>query len=73
MDIGDHGTCSSSDESRPLDDADAVGSGEDGGLREPDEQPVLDHAGNGREPVGQRPRIGNPLERGIEYPVPADP
>jgi hypothetical protein len=39
-------------------------------LCKPNEQPVLDHACNGGEPIRQRPRIRNSLERDIEYPVP---
>ena len=63
-------TCSSSDNQGRSINADALGSGEDDGLREPNEQSVLDYAWNGREPIGQRPRIGNSLKGDIEYPVP---
>ena len=40
-------------------------------MREPNEQAVLDHACNTVETLGERFRIGNPLECGIENPVPA--
>ena len=46
-----------------------AGPAENGGLCESDEQAVLDHARNGREPVGQRLRIGDPPERCVQYPV----
>ena len=39
-------------------------------MREPNEQSVLYYSWNRREPIGQRPRIGNSLEGDIEYPVP---
>src|SRR6185369_9229429 len=46
--------------SRPLDDASAGRAREYDGLREPDKETVLDNAGNGRQPVGQHFRIGDP-------------
>src|SRR5258708_33217974 len=51
------------------DDANPVGARQNGGLREPDEQSVLDHAGNAREPIGKRARIGDPPPGGIENPM----
>ena len=63
-------TCSSSDNQGRSTTRTPSGPREDGGLRKPNEQSVLDYPCNGREPVRQRPRIGNSLERDIEYPVP---
>ena len=40
-------------------------------MREPDEQAVLDHACNTIETIRERPRIGDPPQRGVENPVPA--
>src|SRR5580704_14355882 len=57
--------------SRPLDDSDAVGSRNDGDLRKPDEQAVLDHARDGGERAGERRRLRDARERGIEQQVPA--
>ena len=57
--------------SRPLNDASAGRTGEYDGLGEPDKETVLDDAGNVRQPVRQRLGIGDPLQRGIQYPVPA--
>src|SRR5262249_60435195 len=57
--------------STPLDDAYAARAGNHGRVREPDEQAVLDHACNAVETLGERFRIGDPLECGIENPVPA--
>jgi len=39
-------------------------------LGEPDKETVLDDAGDRRQPAGQRFRLGDALQRGIEYPVP---
>src|SRR5262245_66569978 len=38
---------------------------------EPDEQAVLNHARDAVEPTRERSRIGDPLKRGIQNPVPA--
>ena len=57
--------------SRPLDDAHAAGTGDHGGMRQPDEQAVLDHPGNAVETIRQRSRIRNAFECRVEYPVPA--
>src|SRR4029079_2731178 len=54
-----------------LDDADAARAGENSGLRQTDEQPVLYNTGNAAKLRGQRLRIGNALERGIKDPVAA--
>src|SRR4029077_14050985 len=64
---------SSSDDtgSTPLDDAYAARAGKHGRVREPHAQAVLDHACNTVETLGERLRIGDPLECGIENPVPA--
>src|SRR5262245_36449451 len=48
--------------SGPLDDAPAFRSGDHGHMGEPDEKPVFNHPRNGRQPVGQRTRIGDPLQ-----------
>src|SRR4051812_38623065 len=50
--------------SRAFDDAGAVRSGKDSGLREADEQTVFDHARDRRQPVGEPPRLGNPIKPG---------
>src|SRR5215472_17559353 len=57
--------------STPLDDAHAARAGNHGRVREPNEQAVLDHACNTVETLRERFRIGDPLECGIENPVPA--
>src|SRR4249920_1353689 len=44
------------------DDANPLRARQNGGLRKPDEQSVLDHAGNAGEPVGERGRIGDPSQ-----------
>src|SRR5215475_3526742 len=49
-----------------LDDAYGVGAGKDGGVSQADEQAVLDHAGNGRQPGDERLRIADPAERRVE-------
>src|SRR5215470_20329386 len=54
----------------PLDDAYAAGARKDGGVSQADEQAVLDHAGNGRKPGGERLRIVDPAERRVEDEVP---
>src|SRR5437879_11730214 len=51
------------------DDANPIRVRQNGGLCEPDEQSVLDDAGNPGEPVGERARIGDPPQGGIENPV----
>ena len=56
---------------RSLDDANTVASGKNGSLRQPDEQSVLDDARYPGKPRRQRLRIGNPLKRPVENPVPA--
>lgn len=40
-------------------------------MGEPDEQTVLDHPGNAVKTLGERFRIGDPLECGIQYLVPS--
>src|SRR5882757_7559212 len=62
---------SSADESATLDDAYALATRENGRLCKPNEQAMLDHAGDGRKPLRQRSRIGNSLKCGIKNPVPA--
>src|SRR5258708_21739380 len=56
---------------RLSDDTNAGRVRQKGGWREPDEQAVLDHAGNAGEPIGERRRIGDPPQRGIENPMTA--
>src|ERR1700674_5740774 len=51
------------------DDADPVCIRQNGGLRKPDEQSVLDDAGDAVEPIGERARIGDPPQGGIENPM----
>src|SRR5580692_4615296 len=51
------------------DHANPLGGRQNGGLRQPDEQSVLDHAGNASEPIGERARIGDPPERRVENPM----
>src|SRR5436305_12242524 len=53
---------------RLADEPNPVRARQDGGLREPDEQAVLDHARDAGEPIGERCRISDPPERGIEDP-----
>src|ERR1043165_3152467 len=52
--------------SGPLDDAPAVGPGDDRNMGEPDEKPVFHHSRDGGQPPPQRARIGDPLQRGVE-------
>src|SRR5947207_3821005 len=52
--------------SGPLDDAPAFRSGDHGRMSEPDEKPVFDDSRDGRQPLLQRARIGDPLYRGLE-------
>src|SRR5215217_4075813 len=59
------------DQSWSLDGARAVRPRHDSCLGKPNEQPVLDHAWKGVEALSQQCRLGNSLERGIEYPVAA--
>src|SRR5260370_31239339 len=61
---------SSSDDtgSPPLDDAYAARPGKHGRVRESNEQPVLDHACNTVETLGQRLRIGHSVQFGIANP-----
>src|SRR5215216_6695554 len=54
-----------------LDHSNAIRSGENNRLHEPDEQPVLDHTRNGRQRQGKPFGIGNCAHRGVEYPVTA--
>src|ERR1700732_457799 len=49
-----------------LDDANPIRACQNGGLCEPDEQSVLDDAGDAGEPVGERARIGDPPQGGIK-------
>src|ERR1700722_4149739 len=53
------------------DHANPLGARQNGGLRQPDEQSVLDHAGDADEPIGKRARIGDLPERRIENPMTA--
>src|SRR5262245_35593760 len=57
--------------STPLDDPYAARTSHHGGMCEPDEQAMLDHAHDAVEPIREQSRIGDPLERGIQNPVPA--
>src|SRR5262245_2637661 len=57
--------------STPLDHAHAVRPGDDRCVREPNEQTVLHHACNAVESLGERLRIGDAFECGIENPVPS--
>src|SRR5580700_4198429 len=51
------------------DDPNAIRVRQNGGLCEPNKQSVLDYAGDAGKPVGQRARIGDPLQGGIEDPM----
>src|SRR5207302_56564 len=57
--------------SAPLDDAHVARAGDDRRMGEPNKQTVLDHACNAVETLGERFRIGDPLESGIQNPVPS--
>src|SRR6266566_2335492 len=54
---------------RPLDDAHAVRAGDDRGLGQPDEQTMLDDAGNLRKPIGKQWRLDDPRQRRVENEV----
>src|SRR5437016_1752157 len=51
---------------RPLDDANAVGTRDDGRLGKSDEKSVLDDTRNSSQRQAKRTRIGDPPERGVE-------
>src|SRR5450631_2632381 len=59
------------EKSRPLDDRDAVWSGQNGHLRETDKQTMLHDPGNARKGIRHRFRIVNPAKRGVDDPVSA--
>src|SRR4051794_22049951 len=52
----------------PFDHTGAGGSSQNSGLRQADEQAVLDHAGNLRQFLGENGRIGDPLKLGVQNP-----
>jgi len=54
-----------------LDHAHAARAGYYSGVCKADEQPVLDHADNAVETLGERFRIGDPLKGSIQNPVPS--
>src|SRR4051794_5779014 len=59
-----------SEMSRPLDDAPAVRTGDDGRLGQSDEKPVLDDARNSSQRRAKRARIGDLSERSVEDEMP---
>jgi hypothetical protein len=54
-----------------FDDTDAGVPGQYDGMRQADKETVFDHPRNGGKRAGERPRLGNPAQRGIHYPVAA--
>src|SRR5208283_2018724 len=59
------------EKSRPLDDRDAVRSGQNSGLRETDKQTMLHDPRNARKRVCHRFRVVNPPKNGVDDPVTA--